>query len=271
MAGRGDAYEKYLETFEHWRLQGWRVTACDWRGQGGSGRLGKDNAGHIEDYGIWVADLAQFWSGWAAEHAGPNVLVGHSMGGHLTLRAALEKVLKPAPDALVLSAPMLDVSPARVPLFIKHALAKAMMKLGDPLRPAWGKGEKPATLMRLRQELLTHDALRYEDEKWWREQRPELVLGPGSWSWVNAAMHSIARINARGALEALDIPVFMLSTAADKLVSPSAIARATARLPDVEALTFGAEARHEILREEDGVRNKALAAIDDFLERRVSA
>ena len=33
MAGRGDAYEKYLETFEHWRTRCWRVTAADWRGQ----------------------------------------------------------------------------------------------------------------------------------------------------------------------------------------------------------------------------------------------
>ena len=40
MPGRGDAYEKYLETFEHWRLRGWSVTAADWRGQAGSGRLG---------------------------------------------------------------------------------------------------------------------------------------------------------------------------------------------------------------------------------------
>ncbi len=270
MAGRGDAYEKYLETFEHWRLQGWRVTACDWRGQGGSGRLGQNNAGHIDDFGDWVGDLALFWHAWAAEHDGPNVLVGHSMGGHLTLRAAVDNVLKPKPDALVLCAPMLDVFPEHLPLFVKRAFAKAMMKLGDPGRPAWGSKEKPVTLIKMRRHLLTHDEQRYEDEQWWRAQRPELVLGPGSWGWVNGAMDSIARLNQRGALEAVDIPVFMLATSADKLVSPSAIARATRRLVDVEALTFGDEARHEILREVDAVRDKALAAIDDFLERRVS-
>ena len=42
MPGRGDAYEKYLETFEHWRRRGWRVSSADWRGQAGSGRLGND-------------------------------------------------------------------------------------------------------------------------------------------------------------------------------------------------------------------------------------
>ena len=42
MPGRGDAYEKYLETLDHWHRRGWRVTAADWRGQAGSGRLGND-------------------------------------------------------------------------------------------------------------------------------------------------------------------------------------------------------------------------------------
>ena len=42
LPGRGDYYEKYLETLDHWTRRGWRVTALDWRGQGGSGRLGMD-------------------------------------------------------------------------------------------------------------------------------------------------------------------------------------------------------------------------------------
>lgn len=269
MAGRGDAYEKYLECFEHWRQQGWRVTACDWRGQGGSGRLGNNNFGHIDDFGIWIGDLADFWRGWAAEHDGPHVLIGHSMGGHLALRAAVDKVLQPKPDALVLSAPMLDVAPEHVPLLLKRAMALAMVKLGDPMRAAWGNGEKPALRMTMRQKLLTHDTQRYEDEQWWRIQRPELMLGPGTWGWVKAAMASIARLKARGAIEGVELPVFMLATSADRLVSPAAIARVTARLPDVESLIFGKEARHEILREVDDIRSKALVAIDDWLSRRV--
>ena len=85
MAGRGDAYEKYLESFEHWHLRGWRVTAADWRGQGGSGRLGKDDStGHIDDFALWIADLAHFWRDWAEGRQGPLVLAGHSMGGYGT-------------------------------------------------------------------------------------------------------------------------------------------------------------------------------------------
>lgn len=272
MAGRGDAYEKYLETFEHWRLKGWRVTAADWRGQGGSGRLGSDDStGHIDDFALWIADLAHFWRDWADGRTEPLVLAGHSMGGHLTLRAVMEDALHPAPAALVLSAPMLDVFPEFVPLSVKRWLASAMSAVGDEKRPAWKISEKPGTKLANRQNLLTHDLERYEDEKWWRKHRPELRLGPGSWAWVKAAAESSTAIFRPGALEAVDMPVFFVATDADRLVSPSAIRAAIARLPDADALIFGKEARHEILREVDTVRDKALAAIDDFLDRRVKS
>jgi len=103
--GRGDFYEKYLETLEEWHRAGWRVTAADWRGQAGSGRLGKDPVtGHIADFGVWVDDLAALWQQWVAETPGPHVLAAHSMGGHLALRALVDRRLRP--DAVVLSAPM---------------------------------------------------------------------------------------------------------------------------------------------------------------------
>jgi len=271
MAGRGDAYEKYLETFEHWRLKGWRVTAADWRGQGGSGRLGNDDAtGHIDDFALWIEDLGQFWKEWAEGRDGPLVLAGHSMGGHLTLRALIDKAIEPEPAALVLSAPMLDVFPEFVPLAVKRWLAGAMSAMGDPKRPAWKISEKPGAKIATRQHLLTHDDDRYEDERWWRNERPELRLGPGSWAWVKASAHSSTAMFRPGALESVKIPTYFVATDADRLVSPSAIRAAIKRLPDADALIFGKEARHEILREEDGVRGKALAAIDDFLDRRVT-
>ncbi|MBK5264805.1 MAG: alpha/beta hydrolase, partial [Alphaproteobacteria bacterium] len=39
LTGRGDCFEKYLETFAHFHAAGWGITSFDWRGQGGSGRL----------------------------------------------------------------------------------------------------------------------------------------------------------------------------------------------------------------------------------------
>lgn len=268
MPGRGDAYEKYLEALEHWRLQGWQVTAADWRGQAASGRLGSDSVtGHIDDFALWVADLAAFWSDWAKDRKGSLVLSGHSMGGHLVLRAAAEKVLMPAPDALVLSAPMLGTHPLFVPLWLQEASARLMTMIGDPRRPAWKWSEKPGQLPIGRQMLLTHDDERYSDEGWWREQRPEIVMGPGSWGWVLAATRSMRMLADPKLLRQVEMPVFLLSTRADRLVSAPASRHAARHIPDCELLEMGEEAAHEILREADPVRLRALHAIDEFLGR----
>ncbi len=264
--GRGDAYEKYLETLEEWHRAGWRVTAADWRGQAGSGRLGKDAVtGHIADFAIWLDDLAAFWADWVAETPGPHVLAGHSMGGHLVLRGVAQGYA--APQALVLSAPMVGVKGPPVPLALLNAVGKAMCAVGDPMRPAWKWSEKPGELPAGRADLLTHDAARYADEEFWRTARPELVMGPASWRWVERAYASWRQLEAPGVLEAVHTPVLILSTRIDALVSHPANLRAAARLPHGEMIAFGPEARHEILREVDAVRARAMAAIADFLDR----
>jgi lysophospholipase len=221
--------------------------------------------GHIDDFAPWVADLSAFWGEWSAGHPGPHVLVGHSMGGHLVLRAVAEGKVRPR--ALVLSAPMLGVLPDWLPKAVKRAVARLMCRIGDPRRPAWKWSEKPGELPEGRAALLTHDLDRYADEVWWRDHRAELVMGPASWGWVAAGLDSITALDRPGALEKIDLPVLLLSVRGDALVSAAAIDRAAGRLPLGELVAFGPGALHEVLRETDAVRDKALAAIDDFLDR----
>ncbi len=266
MPGRGDHYEKYLESLEEWHRDGWRVTSSDWRGQGASGRLGADAVtGHISDFSIWIDDLTHFWSQWKATTPGPHVLAGHSMGGHLTLRAVAEN--KVDPDALFLRAPMLGFTAQILPLSLMHGSAKLMCALGDPKRPAWKWSEKPGETPASRANLLTHDPERYADEAWWREHRPDLVMGPGSWGWVERAYQSMRGLMDGALLENVSVPVLALGTSIDKLVDFGAIRTATARLPKGELVELGKEAHHEILREVDPVRNRAMGAISEFLKR----
>jgi len=270
LAGRADAYEKYLETLHGFHEQDWRVTAIDWRGQAGSGRLGNDPlTGHIPDFGLWIADLRAFWSGWRQEGSGPHVVIGHSMGGHLTLRAIEEVAIDPA--AAVLVAPMLGFSGPPVPLALVQRFARLRGRLGDPRRAAWKWSEKPGEFPAGRKELLTHSDARYSDEEFWRKRRPELVMGPGSWGWVEQAAISMRRITAPGALARVDVPILIVATRADRLVSPRAIRRVARLLPDSRLLEFGGEAAHEILREIDPVRGRALTAITSFFNEKAPA
>jgi lysophospholipase len=265
LPGRGDCYEKYLESLEQWHREGWRVTASDWRGQAGSGRLGKDAVtGHIDDFSTWIDDLSHIWRQWVNEVPGPHVLAGHSMGGHLIMRALVEA--RVAPDAVFLSAPMLGMQGPPLPLPMLHGVAAMMTKVGEPTRQAWKWSEKPGELPAERANLLTHDPDRYHDEQWWREARPELVMGPASWRWVERAYASCRKLEEAGALEGVRVPVLIVSTSSDKLVSHAANVRAAKRLPNGRLVTFGAEAHHEILREVDEVRDRVMHEIAMFLD-----
>lgn len=242
------------------------MTAADWRGQAGSGRLGGDEVtGHIHDFAIWIDDLAHLWERWKAETPGPHVLMGHSMGGHLVLRGVAEKRVDP--DGLVLSAPMLGFYGAVLPDSVMHTAARLMKRLGNPARPAWKWSEKPGETPIGRINLLTHDKDRYEDELHWRATRPELVMGPGSWGWVERAYASMRGLFSGKKLEHIECPVLIVATSNDKLVGYGAIEEAARRLPDAELLGFGKEAHHEVLREVDGVRDRAMTRIVEFLGR----
>lgn len=266
--GRGDFFEKYLEYLTHLHARGWAVTAFDWRGQGGSGRLSADpNIGHATDFGRYVADLAAFWRAWSAEGQGPRVAIGHSMGGHLVHRALVERAIDP--QAAVLVAPMFGLkSPFGARL--GELLARAIARLGDPARAAWKSNERPGSRLS-RQSLLTHDAARYADEIAWHDAEPALRLGPPSWGWLAEAFASTASVAADLRLAMVATPILMLLADRDALVDSAAALRIAARMRDVETLRFGGESAHEILRESDSVRDVAIAAIDAFLDARAPA
>lgn len=266
LPGRGDFLEKYIETLDHWHALGWRVQAADWRGQGASGRLGDDAyTGHIDDFATWVDDLAGLWSEWTSRSDGPHVLAGHSMGGHLMLRACAEGRVDPA--GLILSAPMMGLAGGVLPDWLVHLVVRVMARLRGAKRAAWKWTERPGEPDAGRIDLLTHDPARYSDELWWRENRPELAMGPGSLGWVSAAYASMRAVLSPGVIERAKLPVLVLASDDDKLVSFAVIMQTALRLDDCQLVHFGKEARHEILREADPVRDRAIAACDAFLAR----
>lgn len=265
--GRSDVFEKYLDEIAEFQADGWSVTSFDWRGQGGSGRLGRDpRVGHADRFDAMVDDLAAFWGAWTGEGAGPHVLLGHSMGGHFALRALADGVIDP--DAVILSAPMVQV---RSPIGARagRILARLMLRRGEPTRSAWRWRTDPHSVARRRRRL-TLDNSDGQDERWWQIANPELELGPPSWGWVVEAFRAGAALARHPGLERVATPVLMLVADGDKLVDPRAARRVAERLPDCELVRFAPnEAAHEVLREGEPARGRAFAAIRSFLDRRV--
>ncbi len=265
--GRGDVFEKYLEAFAHWHMRGWTIASFDWRGQGGSGRCTPAaDCGHIDRFDQYIDDLAAFWAGWDVA-AGPRVIVGHSMGGHLALRAVVERRIDPT--ACILIAPMLGLR-SPIGARVGEAAARMLAAIGRPTRPAWRGNERPYTA-RSRESLLTHDPARYADEVWWQGANPANRTGPPSWQWMVEAFRSTRELRADPALSTTTTPVQMLVADADALVDPQAALMVAGKLPHVELHRYGPESAHEILREADSVRARAIAAIDGFLEAQAPA
>src|SRR4051812_31416599 len=231
--GRGDFIEKYLEVHDHWHRAGWNVTAFDWRGQGGS--QGNLPGGYLDSFETLVGDLAGRIDAWRAKTPGPHAVVGHSMGGHVLLRTLADR--HPPIEAAVLVAPMLMINSAPVPPLAAEWLASAASLFGWGGQAAWQQSAQPQAAGSARQTHLTRCGERYEDELWWWKREPGFDLGPPSWGWLKAAYASCAALTP-AKLGGVNIPVLLVATERDRLVSPAAIRLAASRLPRAELLMF---------------------------------
>jgi lysophospholipase len=265
VAGRGDFLEKHIEIYAWWQARGWNVTTFDWRGQGGS--RGDIVGGHLDSFDPLVEDLASLLRDWIASSPGPHVAIGHSMGGHLLLRTLADRAPPPTRslDAAVLVAPMLMINSAPLPAFAAASAASLLSLLGGGRRPAWRQRNSRGGGGSFRQGKLTGCRDRYEDELWWWEREPDFNLGAPSWGWLKAAYASCASLT-EARLRKVRTPMLLIGAERDRLVSSAAIRRAASLLPNAELLMFP-DAAHEILREVDEVRLRALAEIDAFLDR----
>jgi len=258
--GRGDFIEKYLETYARFQALGWAVTTFDWRGQGGSRGPGEEKV--RAGFDILVDDLDALIAEWLATGPDPHVALGHSMGGHLLLRTLIDR--RPALDAVILTAPMLDVNSAPIPIRIAPDIADTAYWLGLGQVPMWKT--PPAMLVPggRRNRNLTGSRERYEDELHWWGVEAGFNIGPPSFGWMRAAFRSRAATFTPKKLGAVDTPILIIGAAKDRLVSAAAIREAAALLPHAQ-LEMMPDAAHEILRDSDAVRDRALARIDAFL------
>lgn len=260
--GRGDFIEKYLEALAVWHRAGWHVASFDWRGQGRS--RGDILGGNVDSFDPLVDDLTALIEDWRKGRPGPHVAIGHSMGGHLLLRTIVER--KPKLDAAVLVAPMILANSAPIPAWIAPDVADMMCRIGLKGQPMW---KMPTALKRpgsKRQHVLTASRERYEDELFWWDEEPGFDLGTPSWGWMRAAFRSADRAFTPERLAEVELPILVVGTDRDRLVSPEAIRRVAGQLPNA-TLHMYPKAKHELLREADPVRLDALARIEAFLDR----
>lgn len=261
LQGRAEFIEKYEPVADELTRRGFSVVTLDWRGQGGSARaLADPNKGHVGDFAEYARDLDAL----LAVTGQPTVMIAHSMGGCIGLRALTSGRVRPR--AAIFTAPMWDLPigrfGGRLTEISARALARTLTRMGLAHRYAPGQGPTPYPLSRPERNLLTSD----RDQAAWFAAltlaNSELAIGGPTVGWVRAAFAEM------DALRRSPTPCAALVLQGDDetLISAAAINARVAR--DGLALVTLAGARHEPFFETPAVRAALWTAIDSHLAER---
>lgn len=272
-SGRIETSIKYTELIFELRQAGYSVFILDHRGQGRSGRMLPDaQLGYVADFADYQHDLATFLRD-VVQPAGyqQHLLLAHSMG------AAIGAGLLTLPNwqdwhsffcAAILCSPMFGIYSGAVPTRLAEPAAMLYCRIVRRLSPQQHRyfpsqlayRDKPFTGNELTGSQARYQALRncYQTE-------PQLQLGGVSCHWLQQAITAMRELKCYA--EKCQTPVLLLQGAADKVVANAAQQRWFTQLPaqlPKQLLTLSG-ARHEILMEQDQIRQQALTAINQFL------
>lgn len=267
--GQTEFIEKYFEVIDELRGRGFSVVTFDWRGQGGSDRLLADaRKAHIEDFAAYDRDLDAVIRT-AADPAGlPRIAMAHSMGGNILLRR-----LHDAPgefSAAILCAPMLGINFRGAPGWVVKTIARVLNRNAPSVDFVWGLGTRDQLTQPFDRQIVTSDPVRYARNQALLQANPELRLNGPTWSWLAAAIRSIALLRSPGYAEAIATRSILFGAGQDRICETPAAAAFAARMPNAQFVEV-AGAEHEILMERDGLRNRFWSAFDDFLQKSAPA
>lgn len=259
--GRTEFIEKYFEVICDLQRRGFAVFCMDWRGQGLSGREQKNSLkGHFNSFDDPVADLFAALRLHAAKLPHPHMVLAHSMGGAIALRAL--QTHKLIVEGAVFSAPMWGIANLKG-LAEDFARFMAQVGFGGAFVPGV---ETRWTKQSFKKNALTHDPERYARAQGLVSAERRLQLAGPTLGWVSAAIEAIEGFRQPGALNHLKIPITVMSAGEEALVDNRSHAEVAAALPSAKHVKI-AGAYHEIMMETDAIRAQFWAEFDAVADR----
>ncbi len=267
--GQTEFIEKYFEVIDELRGRGFSVVTFDWRGQGGSDRRLPDaRKAHIEDFAAYDQDLDAMIRTLADPTGLPRIAMAHSMGGNILLRRLHDVPGEFA--AAVFCAPMLGINFRGTPGWMVEAIARTLNRNAPSPEFVWGMGTRDQLTQSFAQQIVTSDPVRYARNQALLKANPELRLNAPTWSWLAAAIRSIARMRRPGYAETIATRSIIFGAGHDRVCETPAAAAFAARMPNAQFVEI-AGAEHEILMERDELRDRFWSAFDDFLQKSAPA
>lgn len=247
--GLGEHIGRYAHVAAHLNADGWHVVGYDHRGHGRSdGPRGKINT--ADDL---LRDLALVVDTVRAQHPGPLVLLGHSMGGLIAARFVGQGVARPGEataewarpvDALVLSSPALAADTNAFQKFLLAVLGTLApdLAVNNGLKPDWISRD-PKVVAAYTADPLVHDRI--------TPRLAHFILGGGEWVRLHAARWKV--------------PTLLIYAGSDRCVAPSGSRdfSATAQKSVVTTKEFGT-LYHEIFNEPE--QAEVFATLSSWLQ-----
>ena len=260
--------EKYAHILKLINEKGYDSLTIDWPGQGLSGHLGHDKiAVHIDDFDDHIKGLQPLLAkaGWQSSEFH---ILGHSMGGHLALRAA--DYFKEQVKSIALSAPMMV--PAQKPIWAIRLLAKLFIKTGFARRHV--PFTKIPTIESVQSFMpnnpLTKDEAGFAWQTRWFFDMPDLRRFGATNGWVGAAYGSAVRTTLNpDFLQKITQPILIMAAEDETIVDAKAIENAAHLIPFAEYHVIP-DARHELFNERPKTYQHIWSLIDGFWAKQIS-
>jgi len=260
--GRTEYIEKYGTIVREFLDRGYSVAVVDWRGQGLSDRHHtRPQMGWVHDFSDYQQDVEQMLGTVAdAGFPKPTVLISHSMGGAIALRALLNRL---DVKKTIFSAPMWGIYVEPRLQFFASTVSKLSRVLGLGARyiPSTGP-QNYVEKQSFKGNVLTNDATAYKRMQSHLAQHPDLGLGGPSCQWYNRAVCECCDLRKHA--PAPHETLVLLGTN-EAIVDREAIQDIMVSWSNGKLVTFEG-AQHELLIEEPHVLKQLWHEIDAFLE-----
>ncbi len=264
VSGRTEFMEKYAEFCHDLGDAGVSFYIYDHRGQGSSGRLLADSQkGHIDSFANYVGDLELFIDTVVRpDRPREIILLSHSMGGTISLFYAMQH--QDILSGLILSSPMFSINTKPFPGILARLISRVAVLVGRETDYAFGTGPfNPA--LPFADNFLTGSRSRFARNLRLVEEDPRLALGGPTFGWLDQSLAAVAALQAMQI--DVQLPVLLLQGESDMVVGMQAQREVCDQLADCRRVTFPG-GRHELLMEEDGLRQAVLQEVRLFLKEK---